>query len=527
MLGVDRDEGAVTGVLTALTLAEELDPRLDAVLDAAADASELPARFIYLTAADGRRLHMARARSGPVAIDQHSPSWAQPGSVTSSTTGEGASEATAAMPPIEMAIDQAREQRSMPTAAGLMHALPLELGDELVGLVLLGPLKDGGQLGGRQRRRLSALMPALAALARQAHREQTLRDEIAALTSREEVARRLAGSTLEVDRLVTVLLDLAVRSTRSDGGFVAVIDAQHADLSIRARTGLPDDFLDPDFSAGHGAFDWDLAGELGTLGLRDIEWASSNGIDSILAVPLIENERPLGVFALVSFTNTETFSEANLALLETYSEQIRLMLDNSRLFAEFRRRYLDSLRGLATSLDARRPHTVRHHMHVGEVATSLAERLGAESPEIESVGLAAAIHDIGLLAITETEAFAADQEHPLIGAGMVEHLPLDPAIGEAIATHHEWYDGWGFPRGLRGAEIGRHGRILAVAEFVVERIEAPAPLGVGDAARLVSELQLRRGSQLDPEATDAAVEMIASSTLPAGLSQHLREDEGT
>ena len=512
MLGGDRSDAALVHALEALTVSEGLDERLDAVLEAAAEAGGLPARFIYITAADGRRLHLARARASPSAMASGQPTWTHPDVSGLNAASDQSAESAGSMPALEIPVEQAREQRSMPTPAGLMHAQPLVLGAELVGLVLLGPLVDGGQLGGRHRRRLEGLAPGLAAVARQAHREHALREEVAALTSREEVGRRLAGSALEIDRFVTVLLDLAIRSTRTDAGFVAVVDAQSDDLEIRARSGLPAAFTDPDLSPDSGVFDWDGA-EGGALGLRGLEWAADNGIGSILAVPLLDDDRPLGVFALLNFGAGETFTEANLSLLGTYTEQIRLMLGNARLFADFRRRYLETLRGLAASLDARRARTAEHHARVEQVARSLAGALGAGPAEVQTVALAAAVHDIGLLAMTETEAFAADQEHPLIGAAMVEHLPLDPAVAEAIATHHEWYDGWGFPRGLRGEQVGRPGRILAVAEFMVEMAEAPVLVPGADPPRLASELELRRGSQLDPAATDAALHLLETGRL--------------
>lgn len=402
----------------------------------------------------------------------------------------------------------------MPTPGGPMHALPLVLGAEIVGLVLLGPLGDGGGLGGRARRRLAALVPALATVARQARREHVLREEVTALTSREEVGRRLSGSTLEVDGFVTMLLDLALRSTRTAAGFVAVVDPATGRLEIRARAGLPEGFVEPDLSPERGVFDWDPAGWGGALGLRDLDWAAANGIASILAVPLAEGDAPLGVFALVNFDAGHGFTDGNLSLLGTYAEQIRLMLDNARLFADFSRRYLTALRGLAASLDARRPQVADHHGHVEGVARAVAHELGAGPAELRAVAQAAAIHDIGLLAMTDTEAFAADQEHPLIGAAMVEHLPVDPAMVEAIATHHEWYDGWGFPRGLRGEQVGRPGRVLATAEFVVELVEGPGGLGTVDGPRLATELRLRRGSQLDPAATDAALRLLETGRLP-------------
>jgi HD-GYP domain-containing protein (c-di-GMP phosphodiesterase class II) len=121
---------------------------------------------------------------------------------------------------------------------------------------------------------------------------------------------------------------------------------------------------------------------------------------------------------------------------------------------------------------------------------------------------------VGLAAVADDdEAFEANLEHPLVGATMVEHLSLEHDVAEAIATHHEWFDGWGFPRGLRGEQIPLAGRVLAAAEFLVE-MATPLPVREGyGAQRLVEELEQRRGSQFDPQVVDAAVQLLRRSAI--------------
>jgi HD-GYP domain-containing protein (c-di-GMP phosphodiesterase class II) len=99
---------------------------------------------------------------------------------------------------------------------------------------------------------------------------------------------------------------------------------------------------------------------------------------------------------------------------------------------------------------------------------------------------------------------------------MVEHLPIDPAVARAIATHHEAHDGHGTPAGLPGDSIPPEGRILAVAEFIAEMRAGTSvrePLGDAD---VIEELRRRRGRQFDPACADAAVRLLGAAATRTG-----------
>ena len=133
---------------------------------------------------------------------------------------------------------------------------------------------------------------------------------------------------------------------------------------------------------------------------------------------------------------------------------------------------------------------------------------------------ASMIHDVGLAGTGDVEgATDSDIEHPTVGATLVEHLPVHPQLTGAVATHHEWYDGWGFPGGLRGEQIPLGGRILAVAEFVAEMSTDSPIRPAWTADRLVAEIKQRRGTQFDPAVADVAVALLSSGRIQVPLAQ--------
>jgi len=491
---------------------DDYEERLDGLLAFVSDATGLPDGYLYLADESGLRFHLEQTRARPL----DDPSRVAPGPMAQSL--EGGAESIGPTPALELVRTAEHEHEGeVATVAGPMYSLPLALDGELVGIIQTGPLPRGGiSRGGRHK--LDELSSPLAAAVRQARGEQVLRQRLQTISAQLETGQKLAGSALDVGRFVQLLLELGLRATRTEAGFVAIVDPDSGSLEIRAEANLPDGFAERlDLSPDRGLFDWAPASETGALVLRDLEAADRLGIRSVLAVPLLEGQEPLGVVALLNFGAESALSGQSLELLETFAEQIRLMLHNSRLFDAFTERYLETVKGLAQSLDVRRPYTHAHHERVTEAATTLAGALGVSPAELDAISTAAAIHDVGMAAVAELEGgYEADTEHPAVGASMIESLPLHPWAAASVATHHEWFDGWGFPKGVKGEEIPLGGRILAAAEFLVERATTD-PVGPGlQVEELVTEVEQRRGSQLDPHVADAALELLRGGRLDLG-----------
>jgi anti-anti-sigma factor len=156
-------------------------------------------------------------------------------------------------------------------------------------------------------------------------------------------------------------------------------------------------------------------------------------------------------------------------MLTLFTEQIELVLGNERFFREFTDRYLETVRALSRAYDARSTYTAGHSERVARLGVAIARQLGLPQTALDAVREAGLLHDAGMCAVVEiSDSFQADFDHPTIGASMIEMLPIPPEIADGVRTHHEWYNGWGFPGGLKGAEIPQTGQILAVAEYVVE-----------------------------------------------------------
>jgi putative nucleotidyltransferase with HDIG domain len=130
---------------------------------------------------------------------------------------------------------------------------------------------------------------------------------------------------------------------------------------------------------------------------------------------------------------------------------------------------------LVGALELRDPSAVRHASGVAEFSTMLATKIGMRPERIEVLRYAASVHDLGKMAISEailskptrlTHAeYLAIQKHTVLGYNLVRTLRLDPMIPAAMLSHHENFDGSGYPQGLKGEAIPLEARVIRVADF--------------------------------------------------------------
>ena len=344
------------------------------------------------------------------------------------------------------------------------------------------------------------------------------RSKIRLLESQVQVSKKMLGSTLEVNRFLELLLELAITATGSDAGFVAMWDDKIKRMKIKASKNLSEEFVSSlDLSPDTGLFEWTGYGD--EMIVRDFEFLLRFGINSIIAVPLVEDKKLLGIFTLVNFKKLKQFEEFAVKILLNFVEQIKIVIHNIETFAQFTERYLKTLIALAEAYDMRSEYTAGHSNRVADLAVEIGKKLGLDSEKLRELKIAGLIHDVGMCGVVEIgEGYQADYNHPIIGASMVEILPISSDIVEGIRTHQEWYDGWGFPQGLKGEEIPLFGKILGLCEFFVEISSNSKLRKALSYAQIESEIKQRTGSQFDPKVVSAFFEVLNAKREKAGTA---------
>jgi HD-GYP domain-containing protein (c-di-GMP phosphodiesterase class II) len=171
------------------------------------------------------------------------------------------------------------------------------------------------------------------------------------------------------------------------------------------------------------------------------------------------------------------------------------------------------VRQVGKEIDRALPWQVGHGRRTATTSILIGQAVGLNSVELHDLILAALLHDIGLLTLPphlmpcsdylEPESYVAIQNHPRLGASLLEPFFFLREAAVLIAHHHERWDGSGYPYGIRGRFIPLGSRILSIADaFDAIRIPEVSNRVVRNAVAL-RIIQVAAGTQFDPELVEA------------------------
>ena len=200
-------------------------------------------------------------------------------------------------------------------------------------------------------------------------------------------------------------------------------------------------------------------------------------------------------------------------LLAVVATVLATHLRNAALFREKEQMLLEFVLGLVHTLDARDHYTRGHSERVAVVAHRLAEELGFADADLDNVYLAGLLHDIGKVGIDDRvlrkpgkltdEEFAQIQRHPGLGHDILAGITGLQEILPGVRSHHENFDGTGYPDRLTETEIPLMARVMAVADSY-DAMGSDRPYRDGmPPAKIEAIFESGRGTQWDPAVLDA------------------------
>ena len=189
--------------------------------------------------------------------------------------------------------------------------------------------------------------------------------------------------------------------------------------------------------------------------------------------------------------------------------------------------YAPTIYALTAAIDAKDHYTFNHSKNVSYLATQLARAIGLDNEHVEMIRQAGLLHDIGKISIPEAilaktsrltaEEYETMKSHVENSISMIRHLPsLDYVIPIAI-SHHERYDGKGYPRGLSGENIPVGGRCLGIADAfdaIVSRRPYKEPVPIPDALK---EIERNLGQQFDPRLGRVFIDLVNDGTIQTDI----------
>jgi len=178
------------------------------------------------------------------------------------------------------------------------------------------------------------------------------------------------------------------------------------------------------------------------------------------------------------------------------------------------------LDALVRAVDKKDRYTKSHSEENAEYAMLLGRALGLSENTLSALRIGGLLHDIGKIGIPDhilkkpgpltPEEREIVQRHVVLSNLIIKGIPYAEDVGDAVANHHERWDGKGYPRGLKGEEIPLLGRIMAVVD-AYSAITSDRPFRKGQSHRLaIAELRRNAGTQFDPDLAEKFIEVMES-----------------
>ena len=265
--------------------------------------------------------------------------------------------------------------------------------------------------------------------------------------------------------------------------------------------------------------------------LHSLEGKSSQVVeDRRLLLPLLDSSgAPMGFLSL-DLKAPSKYDQ--IQLMEVLARQASSALCNAHLhvlvqeknvqldraYSKLKDGYLEIISAIRRIVDAKDIYTRGHSDRVSRYAVLIARKLGRDRRYCEQVRIAGLFHDVGKLSIPDEilrkDARLTDEEYEVIkthsrnGADILSHITQFHAILPAVLSHHERYDGTGYPDGLKGEEIPEMARIIAAADAFDAMTSNRRYRQSLNFARAVEELRSGRGTQFDPHIVDVLLQVI-------------------
>src|ERR1700720_2717466 len=186
--------------------------------------------------------------------------------------------------------------------------------------------------------------------------------------------------------------------------------------------------------------------------------------------------------------------------------------------------HMRTIEALALAIEAKDHTTTDNLERVRVYAVEMAKRLDLPADQVEALRAAALLHDIGKLAVPEhiiskpgrltPEKFEKMKIHPVVGAEILERVSFPYPVVPIVRSHHERWDGGGYPDGLSGTEIPIGARIVATCDAYEAMTSERCYQRARSHAEAIAALHPHAGSQFDPAVVDALVRNLPDVCSP-------------
>ena len=409
---------------------------------------------------------------------------------------------------------------------------------------LLGVISLGSKLGGRSY--TSADVSFLTTISAQAAQAlENARSYQLIANARRELDKRLYEqstlyevsknliATLDLDTQLHQILLMSIGIIGTKTGAIMLFDKDNSELITKNSKGLGEgDGEKVDLAVNEEFVEW-LLNESGRPfllsetkdypQLRDFLAKNEKEISSLnptLFVPLAAKGGLVGMMTLGEKLLRGDYNEDDVNLLGSIARQTSVAIENAKLYEDVVEAHLETIRCLSVAAEHKDEDTGAHIHRMSRYSAFLAKKINLPENEVALIHKASPMHDVGKIGIPESilfkpakldeEEWKVMRQHTEMGRNILSNSSSELLrAGEVIAlSHHERWDGAGYPNGLAGEDIHIWGRICAIAD-VFDALTSERPYKEGFSNEKALGIMIEdRGTHFDPALLDLFIENI-------------------
>ncbi|PLX85114.1 MAG: hypothetical protein C0617_05345 [Desulfuromonas sp.] len=359
----------------------------------------------------------------------------------------------------------------------------------------------------------------------------TLRQAVTRLSALNEMGLTI-NSARELETLFPLLIKKTLETLQAQAGYILLLGQNPKELRLVNAVGLPERqnpgaHLPPRaVNISHRVIEDRkpllITSDDQLQDAADGPFGFTN--ETVICAPLVIKAEVIGTITITNKTDMSSFTNEDLDLLSTISNQASVAIYNVRLYREQQNTYLNTVQALVSAIEASDAYTSGHSERVTRYSLALARHLGMRQAALRRLEQAAILHDVGKIGIAiellhkkgvlSEEDVGLLQQHPVIGVRILEPIEFLDGVRDIIAQHHERYDGAGYPYGLRGEELLIEARILAVADtYDAMTSDRPYRSALSHQTALL-EIESQAWAQFDPRVAKSFIDLFRDTGMP-------------
>ena len=330
-----------------------------------------------------------------------------------------------------------------------------------------------------------------------------------------EVSKEIISET-DTKKLLALIIEIAVRETRADRACLFLTDETTGKIVMEEDYGFSPasitDLREKHLEKLSSMLMKENRPVLVVPGLpmpEGFEEIPGTKEYSSIYMPLTVRGKGIGILSLSRAGAEHPFSLPDVELVSVLGGQAAAAIENARLYEKLEQSYLSTIVTLSGIAEAKDFYTDKHMKDIAEYSVDIARKLGLSEADVENIRMAALLHDLGKITVPDdilkkpgrlsAEEMEVIRKHPAHGAKMIESIEPMKDAREIIRHHHEYYDGSGYPDGLRGEDIPLGARIIGVADaFDAMTSNRPYRKAL-PMDKVIKELKDFSGIQFDPD----------------------------